>query len=129
MSFTDYLNFVTANGQKLYVRLFQRKFSWIKVNKLAYEEISADLTPVVGELTHAGFLQTGMVRPGEPKWKHREGKFLQNEGGASFMSFPDWCLRNSDCVCVLNCFFFFFNLFGCAGSLLWHVRPLFPEEG
>ncbi|OWK09014.1 FAN1 [Cervus elaphus hippelaphus] len=58
MFFTDYLNFITANGQKLYVRLFQRKFGWIKVNKLAYEEISADLTPVVGELTHAGFLQT-----------------------------------------------------------------------
>ncbi|XP_070333780.1 fanconi-associated nuclease 1 isoform X3 [Odocoileus virginianus] len=49
---------LSANGQKLYVRLFQRKFGWIKVNKLAYEEISADLTPVVGELTHAGFLQT-----------------------------------------------------------------------
>lgn len=49
---------LSANGQKLYVRLFQRKFSWIKVNKLDYEEISADLTPVVGELTHAGFLQT-----------------------------------------------------------------------
>ncbi|CAI9157758.1 unnamed protein product [Rangifer tarandus platyrhynchus] len=49
---------LSANGQKLYIRLFQRKFGWIKVNKLAYEEISADLTPVVGELTHAGFLQT-----------------------------------------------------------------------
>ncbi|XP_068847264.1 fanconi-associated nuclease 1 [Capricornis sumatraensis] len=49
---------LSANGQKLYVRLFQRKFSWIKVNKLDYEEISADLTPVVGELTQAGFLQT-----------------------------------------------------------------------
>lgn len=75
MFFTDDLNFVTANGQKLYVRLFQRKFSWIKVNKLDYEEISADLTPVVGELTHAGFLQTGTVCPGEPKWKHGEGSF------------------------------------------------------
>ncbi|XP_055273944.1 fanconi-associated nuclease 1 isoform X1 [Moschus berezovskii] len=49
---------LSANGQKLYVRLFQRKFGWIKVNKLDYEEISPDLTPVVGELTHAGFLQT-----------------------------------------------------------------------
>ena len=37
------------------------------MNKLEYEEISADLTPVVGELTHAGFLQTGTVCPGEPK--------------------------------------------------------------
>ncbi|XP_057576316.1 fanconi-associated nuclease 1 isoform X2 [Hippopotamus amphibius kiboko] len=49
---------LSASGQKLYVRLFQRKFGWIKMNKLEYEEISADLTPVVGELTHAGFLQT-----------------------------------------------------------------------
>ncbi|XP_061035740.1 fanconi-associated nuclease 1 isoform X2 [Eubalaena glacialis] len=49
---------LSASGQKLYVRLFQRKFGWIKMNKLEYEEISADLTPVVRELTHAGFLQT-----------------------------------------------------------------------
>uniref|UniRef100_A0A671FQG5 Fanconi-associated nuclease n=1 Tax=Rhinolophus ferrumequinum TaxID=59479 RepID=A0A671FQG5_RHIFE len=49
---------LSASGQKLYVRLFQRKFSWIKVNKLDYEEIAADLGPVIGELTQAGFLQT-----------------------------------------------------------------------
>lgn len=64
--FTIFVNFVAASGQKLYVRLFQRKFGWIKMNKLEYEEISADLTPVVRELTHAGFLQTGTVCPGEP---------------------------------------------------------------
>ncbi|XP_072806761.1 fanconi-associated nuclease 1 isoform X1 [Vicugna pacos] len=49
---------LSANGQKLYVRLFQRKFSWIKMNKLEYEEIAPDLTPVVQELQQAGFLQT-----------------------------------------------------------------------
>lgn len=49
---------LSASGQKLYVRLFQRKFSWIKTNKLDYEEIAADLVPVIGELTQAGFLQT-----------------------------------------------------------------------
>ncbi|XP_073083192.1 fanconi-associated nuclease 1 isoform X1 [Manis javanica] len=49
---------LSASGQKLYVRLFQRKFSWIKVNKLEYEEIAPDLTPVIGELKQAGFLQT-----------------------------------------------------------------------
>ncbi|GAB5572222.1 fanconi-associated nuclease 1 isoform X1 [Prionailurus iriomotensis] len=47
-----------ASGQKLYVRLFQRKFGWIKMNKLEYEEIAPDLTPVIGELQQAGFLQT-----------------------------------------------------------------------
>lgn len=49
---------LSASGQKLYVRLFQRKLSWIKKSKLEYEEIAADLTPVIEELCHAGFLQT-----------------------------------------------------------------------
>ncbi|XP_037365999.1 fanconi-associated nuclease 1 [Talpa occidentalis] len=49
---------LSDNGQKLYVRLFQRKFSWIKINKLDYAEIASDLTPVIGELKQAGFLQT-----------------------------------------------------------------------
>ncbi|XP_046509723.1 fanconi-associated nuclease 1 isoform X2 [Equus quagga] len=49
---------LSVSGQKLYVRLFQRKFSWIKMNKLEYEEIASDLTPVIGELKQGGFLQT-----------------------------------------------------------------------
>ncbi|KAF0881344.1 fanconi-associated nuclease 1 [Crocuta crocuta] len=49
---------LSVSGQKLYVRLFQRKFGWIKMNKLEYEEIAPDLTPVIGELQQAGFLQT-----------------------------------------------------------------------
>ncbi|XP_022366761.1 fanconi-associated nuclease 1 isoform X1 [Enhydra lutris kenyoni] len=49
---------LSDSAQKLYVRLFQRKFSWIKMNKLEYEEIASDLTPVIGELRQAGFLQT-----------------------------------------------------------------------
>lgn len=49
---------LSDNGQKLYVRLFQRKFSWIKMNKLDYEEIATDLAPVIGELRQAGFLHT-----------------------------------------------------------------------
>lgn len=49
---------LSDSGQRLYVRLFQRKLGWIKVNKLEYEEIAADLTPVIGELNRAGFLQT-----------------------------------------------------------------------
>ncbi|PNJ07733.1 FAN1 isoform 6, partial [Pongo abelii] len=47
-----------TTGQKLYVRLFQRKLSWIKMTKLEYEEIASDLTPVIEELKNAGFLQT-----------------------------------------------------------------------
>uniref|UniRef100_A0A5F4W0I3 Fanconi-associated nuclease n=1 Tax=Callithrix jacchus TaxID=9483 RepID=A0A5F4W0I3_CALJA len=49
---------LSATGQKLYVRLFQRKLSWIKMTKLEYEEIASGLTPVIEELKHAGFLQT-----------------------------------------------------------------------
>nr|XP_045002084.1 fanconi-associated nuclease 1 isoform X2 [Jaculus jaculus] len=49
---------LSASGQKLYVRLFQRKFNWIKSSKLEYEEIAQDLTPVIEELKQSGFLQT-----------------------------------------------------------------------
>lgn len=31
------------------------------MSKLEYEEIAPDLTPVIGELQQAGFLQTGMI--------------------------------------------------------------------
>lgn len=50
-----------AAGQKLYVRLFQRKLNWIKINKIEYAEISTDLRPVIEELVEGGFLQTGMA--------------------------------------------------------------------
>ncbi|XP_039709396.1 fanconi-associated nuclease 1 isoform X4 [Pteropus medius] len=49
---------LSDSGQKLYVRLFQRKFSWMKLSKLDYEEIAPDLMPVIAELKAAGFLQT-----------------------------------------------------------------------
>ncbi|NWV38690.1 FAN1 nuclease, partial [Grantiella picta] len=45
-------------GQKLYVRLFQRKLNWLKVNKIEYGEISVDLSPIIEELAEARFLQT-----------------------------------------------------------------------
>lgn len=46
-------------GQKLYVRLFQRKLKWLQVNKLDYEEICSDLGPIPQELVQSGFLETG----------------------------------------------------------------------
>ncbi|KAJ7311273.1 hypothetical protein JRQ81_006887 [Phrynocephalus forsythii] len=49
---------LSAGGQKLYVRLFQRKLSWIKTNKIEYPEISRDLSPVLAELVQARFLQS-----------------------------------------------------------------------
>nr|XP_020514088.1 fanconi-associated nuclease 1 [Labrus bergylta] len=49
---------LSVMGQKLYVRLFQRKLKWLLVNKLDYEEICSDLGPVTQELVRAGFLQS-----------------------------------------------------------------------
>uniref|UniRef100_A0A803V0I6 Fanconi-associated nuclease n=1 Tax=Ficedula albicollis TaxID=59894 RepID=A0A803V0I6_FICAL len=49
---------LSVGGQKLYVRLFQRKLNWLKVNKIEYEEISKDLSPIIEELAEARFLQT-----------------------------------------------------------------------
>ncbi|NWU81911.1 FAN1 nuclease, partial [Onychorhynchus coronatus] len=49
---------LSVSGQKLYVRLFQRKLNWLKVNKIEYGEISVDLSPVIEELAEARFLQT-----------------------------------------------------------------------
>ncbi|XP_069758459.1 fanconi-associated nuclease 1 isoform X4 [Narcine bancroftii] len=50
---------LSAAGQKLYVRLFQRKLNWLKVNRLNYMEIASDLGPIVDELALAGLVQTG----------------------------------------------------------------------
>ncbi|MBN3306645.1 FAN1 nuclease, partial [Amia calva] len=49
---------LSVAGQKLYVRLFQRKLHWLKVNKLDYPEIGPDLSPGIQELVKCGFLQT-----------------------------------------------------------------------
>ncbi|XP_070618283.1 fanconi-associated nuclease 1 [Erythrolamprus reginae] len=49
---------LSASGQKLYVRLFQRKLAWIKTNKIEYAEISSDLSPVIEELVEGGFLHS-----------------------------------------------------------------------
>ncbi|XP_077424278.1 fanconi-associated nuclease 1 isoform X2 [Vanacampus margaritifer] len=49
---------LSVMGQKLYVRLFQRKLKWLQVEKLDYEEICSDLRPVAQELVQGGLLQT-----------------------------------------------------------------------
>ncbi|NXO47374.1 FAN1 nuclease, partial [Aramus guarauna] len=49
---------LSVGGQKLYVRLFQRKLNWLKVNKIEYGEISTDLSSILEELAEARFLQT-----------------------------------------------------------------------
>lgn len=49
---------LSVMGQKLYVRLFQRKLKWLQVSKLDYEEICSDLAPVTQELVQRGFFQS-----------------------------------------------------------------------
>ncbi|XP_053318103.1 fanconi-associated nuclease 1 [Spea bombifrons] len=51
---------LSAGSQKLYVRLFQRKFNWIKVNKIEYSEIGSNLTPFIEELIQHKFLQSDL---------------------------------------------------------------------
>ncbi|XP_035520784.1 fanconi-associated nuclease 1 [Morone saxatilis] len=58
MSLVHAFEKLSVMGQKLYVRLFQRKLKWLQVNKLDYEEICSDLGPVAQELVQGGFLQS-----------------------------------------------------------------------
>ncbi|XP_068169304.1 fanconi-associated nuclease 1 isoform X2 [Antennarius striatus] len=58
MSVINAFEKLSVMGQKLYVRLFQRKLKWLQVNKLDYEEISSDLGPVAQELIEGAFLQS-----------------------------------------------------------------------
>ncbi|XP_040893434.1 fanconi-associated nuclease 1 isoform X2 [Toxotes jaculatrix] len=58
MSFVHAFEKLSVMGQKLYVRLFQRKLKWLQVNKLDYQEICSDLGPVAQELVQNGFLQS-----------------------------------------------------------------------
>ncbi|KAL2093370.1 hypothetical protein ACEWY4_010682 [Coilia grayii] len=48
---------LSALGQMLYVRLFQRRLKWLPAGKLDYAEISTDLGPVLDELQEAGLIQ------------------------------------------------------------------------
>uniref|UniRef100_A0A669C5N1 Fanconi-associated nuclease n=1 Tax=Oreochromis niloticus TaxID=8128 RepID=A0A669C5N1_ORENI len=58
LSFIRAFENLSVMGQKLYVRLFQRKLKWLQVNKLDYEEICSDLGPIAQELVQSGFLET-----------------------------------------------------------------------
>ena len=48
---------LTLNAQKLYVRLFTRKFQWRRVEKIVYEDISKDLTNALSELGSSNLLE------------------------------------------------------------------------
>ncbi|XP_033109432.1 fanconi-associated nuclease 1-like isoform X2 [Anneissia japonica] len=52
--FEDFSN-LSVPSQQLYVRLYNRKHAWLRVSKLEYKEIAADLGPAITELINAGF--------------------------------------------------------------------------
>ncbi|XP_028305670.1 fanconi-associated nuclease 1 [Gouania willdenowi] len=56
LSYVHAFNKLSVSGQKLYVRLFQRKLKWLQLSKVSYEEINNDLVPTAQELIQAGFL-------------------------------------------------------------------------
>lgn len=53
------LCYILENGQKLYVRLFQRKLMWHRRNKIVYPKIAPDLQPFLNELVSAKLLLNG----------------------------------------------------------------------
>lgn len=47
---------LTEPQQQLYVRLFLRKHQWLRLAKLSYDRIAADLSPIATNLVQEGFL-------------------------------------------------------------------------
>lgn len=46
-------------AQKLYVRLFQRKYKWLRLNKINYPNITQDPEKPLNELVTAGLIDLG----------------------------------------------------------------------
>ena len=46
-------------AQQLYVRLFQRKFTWFRTAKVEYPRIALNLKPLFTEMIDAGLMITG----------------------------------------------------------------------
>lgn len=47
---------LSLEAQKLYVRLFSRKFQWRRKEKIVYEDIASDLAPALAELVSSSLL-------------------------------------------------------------------------
>ena len=47
---------LSLNAQKLYVRLFTRKYQWKRQEKIKYDDIAPDLTPMLEELCSSSLL-------------------------------------------------------------------------
>ncbi|KAM8891803.1 fanconi-associated nuclease 1 isoform 2-T2 [Spinachia spinachia] len=102
---------LSVMGQKLYVRLFQRKLKWLQVNKLDYEQISSDLAPVAEELVQGGFLQaeSDLQDLGEaldllpaPELKALAKTFHLGNSGTQKQQLVDGLLRLSKQTCLFS---------------------------
>lgn len=51
-------NSISGPAQQLYVRLFQRKFTWFRVSKIDYPRIALNLKPLLTEMINVGLLLT-----------------------------------------------------------------------
>ncbi|EGD80506.1 hypothetical protein PTSG_01097 [Salpingoeca rosetta] len=52
------LNALPMPAQKLFVRLYNRRHAWLRVDRLSYPEIAEDLNPVVSDLVECGLAHT-----------------------------------------------------------------------
>ncbi|XP_054720759.1 fanconi-associated nuclease 1-like [Uloborus diversus] len=58
MGFVESFQSSSTPAQKLYVRLFQRKYKWLRQSKINYPEISKDLKMVLEELVNCHLLDS-----------------------------------------------------------------------
>ncbi|XP_021345966.1 fanconi-associated nuclease 1-like isoform X2 [Mizuhopecten yessoensis] len=58
MKFIGEFQTCSESAQKLYIRLFSRKLTWLPLTRIKYPEIEDDLTPVVTELAQHQLVQT-----------------------------------------------------------------------
>jgi hypothetical protein len=50
---------LSQNAQLLFIRIFQRKFRWLRQDKIKYDAISENLEPELNELVTSGYLIKG----------------------------------------------------------------------
>ncbi|XP_071506665.1 fanconi-associated nuclease 1-like [Diadema antillarum] len=51
-------NSLSGPAQQLYVRLFQRKYTWFRISKIDYPRIAANLKPLFNQLISSGLVMT-----------------------------------------------------------------------
>ena len=54
LSIINQFGLLSCEAQKMYIRLYLRKYTWFRCAKLSYPKISADLSPHITELVNSG---------------------------------------------------------------------------